>query len=72
MSSQIMECHSPMLLKLTVDFEKIVKGKLNDKKNAFGGDSKNITWSSPVEFEEYIQQIQETSNKLMMENRKLR
>ena len=61
-----------MLLKLTVDFEKIVKGRLNDKNNAFGGDSKDITWSSPVELEEYIQQIQETSNKLMMENRKLR
>ena len=72
MSSQIIECHSPMLLKLTFDYEKIVKGKSKYKMNAFGGDSKDITWSSPVELEEYIQQIQETSNKLMVENRKFR
>lgn len=72
MSSQIMECHSVMLLRDTVAFEKIIKGKSGDKKGSFGSDSKDITWSNPVEFEEYIQQIQEASNKLMTENRKLR
>ena len=71
MSSQIMECHSTMLLRHTIAFEKIIKNKSKNKQDAFGG-SKDVTWTNPVELEEYIQGVQEASNVLMTENRKLR
>ena len=72
MSSQIMECHNTMLLRHTIAFEKIIKNKSKDKKDAFGDGAKDVTWTSPVELEEYIQEVQEASNVLMKENRKLR
>lgn len=72
MSSQIMECHSTMLLRHTIAFEKIIKSKSKGGKDAFGNQSKDVTWTSPVELEEYIQQVQEASNVLIKENRKLR
>lgn len=71
MSSQIMDCHSAMLLRKTVAFEKLVKGTSNDKNDAFGK-SAAPTWSNPVELEEYINEVQSACNDLSKENRKLR
>ena len=72
MSTQIMDCHSTMLLRHTIHFEKIIKGKAKDKNDAFGKSASDVTWSSPVELEEYIHEVQSASNDLMRENRRLR
>jgi len=72
MSSEIMECHATMLLRPTVAFEKIISSKAKGGKDAFGNAAKDVTWTSPVELEEYIQAVQEASNVLIKENRKVR
>lgn len=71
MASQIMDCHKPLLLDQTVKFENLIKLTSKGKTDAFGKVS-SITWSNPVELEDYINQVQEACNDLMKGNRRIR
>lgn len=67
MTTQILECHGPMLIQSTIAFERIVKRE-NKKGQGFGKSGSDVTWDNPVELETYISEVQEAANNLIREN----
>ena len=74
MSSQIISSQKPMILEQAMKFEEVV---LNYEKNSSKKDqnpnlTNTISWENASDLEKYITRVQEASNELISENRKLR
>lgn len=69
MSSQIIPSQKPMVLEQALLFEETV---LNSKKGTKKTGLQAISWDNALELEEYIRRVQEASNGLINENKRLR
>ncbi|CAM9184751.1 unnamed protein product, partial [Discosporangium mesarthrocarpum] len=68
MSSQVIPEQKPMLLKSLLSFEEVVMQPTLSRKDK----GSSVTWSNPVECENYVERLQQAADTLSMENRRLR
>ena len=67
MGTQMIDCQKPMMLEKAAEFESLIKN-VNSNKGSKG----TVTWSDPIEIENYIKKVQSKATELIAENRKLR
>jgi dynein heavy chain 2 len=73
MSSQIIPSQKPMILEQAMRFEEVVLNyEKNPKKTSNQANLHSISWDNVSDLEKYISRVQEASNDLISENRKLR
>jgi len=58
-----------MMLEKAAEFESLIK---NPQGNKGGRTSGTVTWSDPIEIENYIKKVQAKATELIAENRRLR
>lgn len=69
MGTQMIDCQKPMMLEKAAEFESLIK---NPQGNKGGRTQGTVTWSDPVEIENYIKKVQAKATELIAENRRLR
>ncbi|CAM9185799.1 unnamed protein product, partial [Choristocarpus tenellus] len=74
MSSQVIPVQRPMLLGSLLAFEEVVMQPTLARKDKSGRTrgSSSVTWTNPVECENYVERLQQAADTLSMENRRLR
>ncbi|CAM9178225.1 unnamed protein product, partial [Hapterophycus canaliculatus] len=72
MASQVIPVQRPMLLDSLLAFEEVVLQPTLTRKGKNGGTGGSVTWSNPVECENYVERLQRAADTLSMENRRLR
>ncbi|CAM9203957.1 unnamed protein product, partial [Ectocarpus fasciculatus] len=72
MASQVILVQKPMLLDSLLAFEEVVMQPTLARKDKDGSTRTSVTWSNPVECENYVERLQRAADTLSMENRRLR
>ena len=77
MESNILPSQKPMLLQAVLHFDEVVKtANIVEQKSLskpmMPGAKAVVTWENPLELEKYIKRVQEASEGVMVENRRLR
>lgn len=67
MGTQMIECQKPMMIEKATQFENLIK----NPKGQGGVDNGMVTWSDPIEIQQYNEKIQAKTTDLIAENRKL-
>ncbi|CAN0042899.1 unnamed protein product [Ascophyllum nodosum] len=72
MASQVIPEQKPMLLDSLLAFEEVVMQPTLARKGRHGSNGGSVTWSNPVECENYVERLQRAADALSSDNRRLR
>ena len=67
MGTQMIDCQKPMMIDKATEFEHLIK----NPKGTGGIDGGMVTWSDPIEIQQYNKKVQAKTTDLIAENRKL-